>query len=371
MKKSMSAGPLIWVGILGCTGFLLVVSQYVLWLIVPIMMAIAQYYILQPVLRQFVMMGLSFRQAAAAIMGLLFVVLAALILFLIPYFSDSTDTWQGSIARYFDGGIAFTKKTLIGLESEFSFLARMGFEKKVGHALDHFTSSFAEEYMGKILLEVAKWLPSLLLVPYITYYLLVDGSKFKRFLVQAVPNAFFEKTLYLFHRLNEQLRRYFQGMMMLTFLDAITLAIGLWVLGFNHVILLSVVTAIFAWIPYVGSVLGCFLVVLVAATDFPTQPWMAYGVFVLFIMVRMLDEFLYMPNTVGKSLSMHPVMSVIMLLVGGAIAGVAGLFLVMPMLGMVMVVGEVLDQILSDHRLLARHQHAKYLHDSAAREGLA
>lgn len=158
--------------------------------------------------------------------------------------------------------------------------------------------------------------------------------------------------------------------MTLTFLDAVTLAIGLWVLGFDHVILLSVLTAIFAWIPYVGSVLGCLLVVLVAATDFPTQPWMAYGVFILFVMVRMLDEFLYLPNTVGKSLRMHPVMSVVMLLVGGAIAGVAGLFLVMPLLGMVMVIGEVVGQVLSDQRLLARHQHSRYLQQMIAREGL-
>lgn len=370
MKVSHGTGPVVWVAIFLITGFLLVVSQYILWLIVPMMMAVAQYYILQPFLRNLVMMGLSFRQAAAAIMGFLFFVMAAGIVFLIPYFSDSTTNWQGSIGRYFDGGIAFTKKTLIGLESQFGFLQRMQFEEKVSHGLDHFTASFVEKYMGEILIEIAKWLPSLLLVPYLTYYMLVDGSKLKRFLVQAVPNAFFEKTLYLFHRLNEQLRRYFQGMMTLTFLDAVTLAIGLWVLGFDHVILLSVLTAIFAWIPYVGSVLGCLLVVLVAATDFPTQPWMAYGVFILFVMVRMLDEFLYLPNTVGKSLRMHPVMSVVMLLVGGAIAGVAGLFLVMPLLGMVMVIGEVVGQVLSDQRLLARHQHSRYLQQMIAREGL-
>lgn len=176
MKVSHGTGPVVWVAIFLITGFLLVVSQYILWLIVPMMMAVAQYYILQPFLRNLVMMGLSFRQAAAAIMGFLFFVMAAGIVFLIPYFSDSTTNWQGSIGRYFDGGIAFTKKTLIGLESQFGFLQRMQFEEKVSHGLDHFTASFVEKYMGEILIEIAKWLPSLLLVPYLTYYMLVDGA---------------------------------------------------------------------------------------------------------------------------------------------------------------------------------------------------
>ncbi len=371
MSASKSPGPFIWLCILLVTGILLYFAKSILWLVMPMMIAVVQYYILIPVLKQFVLMGLSFRQAAASVMGLLFLVIVVALILIVPYVSDYSNSWQSSIGRYGDGGISFLDKSLLNLESHFVYLKKIHFHQKISGALINFTAHFAEQHAGEIFMTIAKWLPSLLLVPYLTYFLLIDGSKFKRFLVQAVPNAFFEKTLYLFHRLNEQLRRYFQGMLMLTVLDGITLAIGLSLLGFDHVLLLSVLTAVFAWIPYLGSLLGCLLVVLVAATDFPTQPWMAYGVFVLFIFVRILDEFIYMPLTLGKSLRMHPVVSVVMLLVGGAIGGVSGLFLVMPLLGMVMVVGEVLGQILSDQRLLARHRYAMELRSNAANEGLS
>ena len=371
MRPSKSSGPLVWLCILLATGLLLYFAKSVLWLVMPMIIAVIQYYILTPVLKQFVLMGLSFKQAATSVMGLLFLVIVVAIFLMIPYVSDYSNSWQNSIGRYMDGGVVFLDKSLLNLESHFVYLKKIQFHQKISSALSNFTAHFAEQYAGEIFLTIAKWLPSLLLVPYLTYFLLIDGSKFKRFLVQAVPNAFFEKTLYLFHRLNEQLRRYFQGMLMLTVLDAITLSIGLKVIGFDHVLLLSVLTAVFAWIPYLGSLLGCFLVVLVAATDFPTQPWMAYGVLVLFIFVRMLDEFIYMPLTLGKSLRMHPVVSVVMLLVGGAIGGVSGLFLVIPILGMAMVVGEVLGEILTDRRLLARHRYALELRSIAAREGLS
>jgi len=55
--------------------------------------------------------------------------------------------------------------------------------------------------------------------------------------------------------------------------------------------------------------------------------------------VRLLDDFVFLPATVGKSLKLHPLVSVLMLFVGGAVAGVPGLALVLPLLGVAMVVG--------------------------------
>src|SRR5208283_3000329 len=90
-------------------------------------------------------------------------------------------------------------------------------------ALDEKVAAFTDKYSGDIALELLHWIPSLLLVPYLTYFLLLDGPRFKRFLVRAIPNAFFEKTLYLFYRVEDQLRRYFQGLLALTALDALCL----------------------------------------------------------------------------------------------------------------------------------------------------
>ena len=105
-------------------------------------------------------------------------------------------------------------------------------------------AAWQAKYSGDIALELAHWIPSLLLVPYITYFFLLDGPRFKRFLVQAIPNAFFEKTLYLFYRVEDQIRRYFQGLLALTALDALCLGIGLWFLGLHEPFLLAVIAAI-------------------------------------------------------------------------------------------------------------------------------
>jgi len=74
-----------------------------------------------------------------------------------------------------------------------------------------------------------------------------------------------------------------------------------------------------------------------------------------------LDDFIFMPLTLGRSLRMHPLITVLMIFVGGEVAGVAGLMLVLPLLGIVMAVGETLGQVITDPRLRARHRQAKAL----------
>jgi predicted PurR-regulated permease PerM len=165
-------------------------------------------------------------------------------------------------------------------------------------------------------------------------------------------------------------RRYFQGLLKLTVIDTAVLALGLWVIGVSSPLVLGLLCAVLAWVPFVGSVAGCILVVIVASTDAPAQPMMAYSAIVVFILVRLLDDFVFMPLTLGRSLKMHPMVTVLMIFVGGALAGVAGLMLVLPVLGVVMVIGETLGRVLTNPRLRARHRHAMAIRRRQASIGL-
>jgi predicted PurR-regulated permease PerM len=83
-----------------------------------------------------------------------------------------------------------------------------------------------------------------------------------------------------------------------------------------------------------------------------------------------LDDFLVVPYVLGKSMSIHPLLTLLMFFIGEAIAGVAGLILVIPILSMIMVIGETLEIIFRDTRLRARHVYARKLHKRAANQDL-
>jgi len=353
-------GPVVWAAIIVSTCVLLFLLQKVLWLVVPFLLALVLYYVLMPLVQRLMYRGVS-RHTAAALAIIAFLLLATLcVVLLLPVITNNVIDWQNSLVRYLQGGLRLVTYTLHRLEDNFSLLARAHLSQKAGAALNNATSH-AELYLEPVVLGIGAWAPSLLLTPFLAYFFLRDGGNFQRLLGSAVPNAFFERTLYLLHEVDRTARAYFQGLIKLTVLDTATLAFGLWLIGIPGPIELGLICALLAWVPFVGSVVGGLLVVLVAATDLPEAPDAAYWAVGLFLLARLLDDFVYMPFTIGKSLDMHPLLSVLMIFAGGAVAGVPGLMLVLPLLGVVMVIGETVGRVVTDARLMERHRYAKAL----------
>jgi predicted PurR-regulated permease PerM len=268
------------------------------------------------------------------------------------------DSWHDTLSLYMNGGVAFVRNSMALLEAKFPLLAEMHLTSLVNKRFKAFTDNFAQRYLTTILVTAAGWLPSLLLAPFLAFFFLRDGLRFKKFLARAVPNAYFERTLFLLHQVDQTARSYFEGLLKLTVLDTIVLGFGLWVIGVSSPLLLGFISALLAWVPFVGSVAGCLMVVIVAATDAPTHPLVAYGAIAVFILARLLDDFVFMP--------IHPLITVLMIFIGGALSGVAGLMLVLPLLGVVMVVGETLGRLMTNPRLRARHRYARQLREKQA-----
>jgi predicted PurR-regulated permease PerM len=313
--------------------------------------------------------GLKHRTAGKVVTGLLFLVTGLGVILLLSLATTRAAGLKAVTAHYVQGGLNFLGKTEALLEEKLPLMKRSALVQSIPTNLDAAAEQVVEKYLGRLLLQMIYWLPSLLLVPYLTYFVLQDGNRFKKHVIRSVPNAFFEKTLLLFDRVDRSLQSYLIGLVKLTFLDTVCLGLGLWLLGISYPILLGLIAAVLAWVPYVGSMVGCVLVVLVAATDFPNELVTIYCCMVLFICVRLLDDFVFLPLTVGRSLRIHPVLSVLMLFLGAAVAGPAGLLLVLPVLGVVAVITETLRQILTDERLRKRYRHARQLQRTMAEVG--
>lgn len=356
------AGPVVWTGIVAATCLLLLVVKELLWLFLPFIFGTVLYYILLGPTQRMVRAGFS-RNAATSWVCTLFFALAALVLAVALSWSDGPeeDSWEATIGLYLDGGVAFVRNSMAMLEARFPLLAEMRLTSTVDMAFTTYTNDFAQNHLGDIVVGVVTWVPSLLLAPFLTFFLLRDGVRFKKFLARAVPNAYFERALYLLHEVDQTARRYFEGLLKLTVLDTLVLALGLWVIGVSSPLLLGLISAVLAWVPFVGSIAGCVLVVIVASTDAPGNPLMAYGAIGVFVLVRLLDDFLFMPLTLGRSLHIHPLVTVLMIFIGGMLAGVVGLMLVLPLLGVVMVIGETLGTLVTNPRLRARHRYARAL----------
>lgn len=355
------SGPIVWLGVLTTTCVLLFLLQKILWLVLPFLLAMSLYYLLVPAVARLTMLGIQRETAAMLVGGIFFVVMAAILSYGMTVFLTRMSSWQELIAQYMEGGATLARNTLKTLETNFSVLHKAQVSASLDEWMTTNMDNFAQEHLPNILVSISGLIPSILLAPFLSFFFLRDGSKFKHFLSRAVPNAFFEETLYLMHEVNQTARRYFQGLLKLTLIDTVMLSLGLASIGISAPLVLALISAVLAWVPFVGSVAGCLMVVLVAAAEAPDKPLLAYSAIAVFVLVRLLDDFVFMPMTLGRSLHLHPLISVLMIFVGGEMAGVPGLMLVLPILAVVMVVGETLGRIITNPRLRARHKHAKVL----------
>jgi predicted PurR-regulated permease PerM len=337
--------------------------------VVPFLLALVLFYALFPIMARMILWGMRRETAALVVIGLFCVVATALLVTVMPRAISALTDNQEMIRHYLDGGINLLQHTVGGLEKRSNLIAQAHLSQALNDQLEHANGSFAERIQS-VFIGLIAWGPSLALVPFLAFFLLKDSRHFKLFLSRAVPNAFFETTLFLLHGIDKAARAYFQGLLQLTFLDTLTLAAGLWIIGIPAPLALGFIAAVLAWIPYVGSLLGGILVALVAAADFADDPSMTFWTVSLFVVVRLLDDFIYMPMTIGKSLHIHPLITVLMIFVGGGIAGIPGLMLVLPLLGIILVIGETVGVMLTNPRLMARYKQGRALRRFQASEGL-
>jgi len=361
MKPFPQPGAVTLLAIIATTSLLLFLLQKIIWLVLSVLLALVVYYGLRPIVDALVVRGLRHETAAKCVWILLQLATAAIVFAMVLLVAAKAGTWQSGFDRYLVGGQNLLNQTAESLEKVVSMPKRMSLGEKLNQQLTQFTDQFAEKNLLPFTLLLVKWLPSILLVPYIAYFMLSDSARLKKYLIKSVPNAFFERALLLFSRLDASLQNYFQGMLLLTLLDTASLSLGLGVLGIGNAFWLGLTAAVLSWIPYIGSAIGYILVGLVVATDFPEKAWMAYASLLICLVVRLLDDFVFMPLTVGRKLHLHPLLSVLMLLLGAMVAGPTGLVLALPMFGVVTVIGETVSQIVTDRRLRARYKASRHL----------
>ena len=352
------------------TCLVLFLFQKIIWLVVPGLLALMIYYCLRPLVDRLVLRGLSHGMAVTSTVGVVLVLTVGIIFLASPPLLSKAAQLQDSVDRYLGGAQNLLRRTIQVLEEAAPVLKKASLSDKVDTQIKEFTQQFAERNLGKVTLKILEWMPSLFLVPYLTYFLLKDATRLKKFLIRSIPNAFFEKSLLLFARLDESLHSFFQGLLVLTCLDTLCLASGLFAFGVSPALLLGLAAAVLSWIPYLGSVIGCIIVVLVAATDFPDRPSIAYSCLALFLCVRLLDDFVFLPLTIGRKLHIHPLLSVLMFFLGATVAGGTGLVLALPVLGVVGVVGDIIAQVVMDRRLKFRYRAAREQEDASARSAL-
>ncbi|MDD5456128.1 MAG: AI-2E family transporter [Candidatus Margulisbacteria bacterium] len=178
----------------------------------------------------------------------------------------------------------------------------------------------------------------LILVPFITFFLLKDGQILKKRLYELIPNQYYELYRNLAYRMDKQLGNYIRGQALDALICGILTTIGLWIIGVKYFVIIGMLAGIANLIPYFGPFIGLIMAVSVSILDkgFNMQFILVIGVTIL--IVQLIDNLLVNPVVVGKSVDLHPLVVMIAIMLAGEIGGLLGMLLVVPFVSVLRIV---------------------------------
>ncbi|UVI28562.1 AI-2E family transporter [Paenibacillus spongiae] len=164
-------------------------------------------------------------------------------------------------------------------------------------------------------------------VPFILFYVLKDGEKMSGGLVKLLPEKNRKDGRKLLSEMDETISLYVRGQITVAICVGVLLLIGYLIIGLNYAVLLALAAMMTNVIPYVGAFIAAAPAVLIAMGD---SPGMVVKVLIVTIVAQQIESNLVSPQIMGKTLEIHPLTIILLLLVVGTLTGPVGLLLAVP-----------------------------------------
>jgi len=172
----------------------------------------------------------------------------------------------------------------------------------------------------------------------LTLYFLIDRERIRKAVLRQVPERYRERADLTLVETARLVRAYFVGQVILSSIFAAYTFILLTVLGIPYAAILAALGFFLAAIPNIGSLIATILPALLALTQSVTK---AIIVAAAIIIYNQLENNLISPRILGRRLQIPPVLTMIAILVGGALFGILGIIIAIPLAGVVPVLERI------------------------------
>lgn len=284
-------------------------------------------YVLGPLVRALEAYGLGRTAATTVVFAGGLVLVGGLVVWLVPAIVGQVQAIQALDVPAIEAAVeAFLRERLgwLGLR-----------DVRLSERVQQYVAEHAADVLGFVPGLLAA-LTSLLVVPFLLFFLLKDGKRLKRGFINAVPNRYFEFALSVLHKVDVQLGNYLRGLIVGSTIVALLSIGALWVLGVEYYVLIGLFAGLANLVPYVGPVAGAALAVLVSAVTTGSLG-KAVSIVVAFSLIQVVDNAVFQPLVLAKNVQLHPISILVVLFIGGQVFGLLGLLLAVPVAAVVKV----------------------------------
>jgi putative permease len=288
-------------------------------------------YILDPIASTFESKGLNRALSTILIFMFLLIVLVIIGWKIIPAVFNDLLSIQKNINPEASESFFIQIENFIKDNFKFVNLGELNIQKEINELLASFTSqiiSFAADLVSVI--------STVVIIPFVTFFLLKDGRDMKKLLISYIPNRYFEMSLNVLHKMDMQLGGYLRGQFIEAFFVGSLAVVALWILGVKYFILIGIFAGLANLIPYVGPVASAIPAIIVAITNGADSSVIIY-IILAFTIIQLIDNIVLQPLVLSKSVNLHPLIIVLAILIGGKFFGILDMFLAVPAAGILKV----------------------------------
>ena len=202
-------------------------------------------------------------------------------------------------------------------------------ESDISSLIDSFIF-FILDRVQKVLRSIKTLIGSLIVVPMVTFFFLRDYHKAMKYIMSSIPNKYFEMALNLIGRLENQIGQYIRGVCIEFLLISVIAVLGYSALGLQYAFVLGICVGLFNIIPLIGPVFGVVPALFVSITQTGDVTMMPFIV-VINVLVQFLDAKFVKKKLYREFINVHPLLILMLILLGGAAMGLTGTLLAVPL----------------------------------------
>ncbi|MBC6296303.1 AI-2E family transporter [Listeria sp. FSL L7-1517] len=181
--------------------------------------------------------------------------------------------------------------------------------------------------IGSIVGTVTEVVLAIVTTPLVLFYLLKDGKKLPDFLLKMLPVNGRAHTRQVLVEANHQISSYIRGQIIVSLCIGILLFIGYLIIGLPYALTLAIIAACTSIVPYLGPAIAITPAIIIAIV---TSPWLLVKLIIVWCVVQLLEGKFISPQVMGKTLKVHPITILFVILIAGNLFGVMGVIFAVP-----------------------------------------
>lgn len=194
-----------------------------------------------------------------------------------------------------------------------------------------------KETLGTTLMSVSDTLIDMTLIPIYTFLILLYRTHFITFLVKLFRKEYHAQLREILAQIKVSVQSYITGLIIEMIFVSILTGAGLYFLGIKYFMLLGILTGILNLIPYIGIIIAGVLTIIASLTGTPDIS-IIIGIIIVNAVVQLIDNNILVPLIISSKVQINAFVSIVGIIIGGALAGISGMFLAIPILAILKII---------------------------------